>query len=56
MHPWPLDEIVYPDLNHKMTNQNFAAVKVGDVNNSAVSNAMVRQQNQSTSLLYLLMM
>ncbi len=53
MRPWPLDEKLFiTDLNHKMTNQNFVAVKVGDVNNSAVSNANgTSTESRSTSYL-----
>jgi hypothetical protein len=39
-NPWPLSEKVnISRLDHAMTNQNFVAVKVGDVNGSATGNA-----------------
>jgi len=38
-NPWPLTEkINIANLSHTMINQNFIAVKVGDVNGSAVAN------------------
>ncbi len=38
-NPWPLNEkISITNLGHPMTNQNFIAVKVGDVNGSASGN------------------
>ncbi len=38
-NPWPLNEKVFiQDLSYAMTNQNFIAVKVGDVNGSATGN------------------
>lgn len=38
--PWPLNEkIAIGDMNKSMTNQNFVAVKIGDVNGSAAANA-----------------
>ena len=38
-NPWPLNEkIIISDLSQAASNQNFVAVKVGDVNGSAVGN------------------
>ena len=37
--PWPFEEVItVQNLNHDMMNNNFVGIKVGDVNNSAVSN------------------
>ena len=37
--PWPLNEkIAISEMNKSMTNQNFVAVKIGDVNGSASGN------------------
>ncbi|MEZ4911712.1 MAG: T9SS type A sorting domain-containing protein [Saprospiraceae bacterium] len=48
-NPWPLTEKLFiTNLNHQMTNQNFVAVKIGDVNGSATSNAIDGTESRST--------
>jgi hypothetical protein len=38
-HPWPMTEkMLYPNFQQNKNNQNFVAVKIGDVNNSIVLN------------------
>ncbi|MDF1697713.1 MAG: T9SS type A sorting domain-containing protein [Saprospiraceae bacterium] len=35
-HPWPLEEdLIIDPLDHDMSNQNFKAIKIGDVNGNA---------------------
>lgn len=40
LHPWPIDESLNIDrLDHHLANQDFVAVKIGDVNGNAVANS-----------------
>lgn len=48
-NPWPINEaIVIADLDHNMFDQNFMAIKVGDVNNTASANAGGEVESRSS--------
>lgn len=52
-NPWPVNEAIQiTDLSHDMTNQNFVAVKVGDLNGSATGFAG-DLETESRSVAYL---
>ncbi len=47
-NPWPLDETVeVADLSSDMIGEDFVAVKVGDLNNSASPNALVETEDRT---------
>jgi hypothetical protein len=51
-NPWPINEAIeIADLSYNMADQNFVSVKVGDVNNSATSNANDGIESRSNNTL-----
>jgi hypothetical protein len=51
-NPWPINEAIeIADLSHNVSNQNFMSVKIGDVNNSAISNANGNIEGRSITTL-----